>query len=266
MATNAYQRAAMPRGTNAVLDVRTVDNANANLLLVLKPGMRVLDVGCGSGTITKGIADIVGPNGYVCGIDRSKELIDIAQRNFKDYANLEFVSDDVMAFKPTLPFDVITTSRTLQWIETPQEVMKKMISILVPGGMICVLDYNHTKIEWQPAPPASMQYFYNQFLKWRADVGMNNAIGDALPQLVTGLHMQLQLHAAFPESTKREDPDFQTHISIWTKVAETRGQQLVADGYISEQERLQAIKDYNEYCINEAQTMRMYLMATHASV
>lgn len=58
-----------------------------------------------------------------------------------------------------------------------------------PRGRIVVLDYNHEKVRWEPAPPVSMQRSYAAFLKWRAEVGMDNAIADHLVSMfrVAGL-------------------------------------------------------------------------------
>jgi hypothetical protein len=40
------------------------------------------------------------------------------------------------------------------------------------------LDYNHEKIVWQPPPPRSMQTFYSGFLRWYAEVGIDDAIAE----------------------------------------------------------------------------------------
>lgn len=256
--STSYERAAMPQGTAAVLDTRTIENANANLLFVLQPGLSVLDVGCGSGTITKGIARYAGK---VTGIDRSEELISLANVN---PGNVTFLVGDILDYTPAEKFDIITTARTLQWIANPKEVIKKMVSLLKPGGLLCVLDYNHEAIQWDPAPPQSMLDFYAAFLKWRADAGMDNAIADHVVDLV---HVQaLKINVTQQdEYAERGMEGFDTHISLWKKVAETRGNQLVADGYITEAARLQAIEEYGMWAKEEAKSMRLYLKATHAT-
>jgi ubiquinone/menaquinone biosynthesis C-methylase UbiE len=256
--STSYERAAMPQGTAAVLDTRTVENANANILSVLQPGLSVLDVGCGSGTITKGIAKYAGK---VTGIDRSEELISLAKVH---PGNVTFLVGDIMDYSPDEKFDIITTARTLQWIANPGEVIKKMVALLNPGGMLCVLDYNHEAIQWDPVPPQSMLDFYAAFLKWRADAGMDNAIADHVIDLV---HVQaLKINVTQQdEYAARGMEGFDTHISLWKKVAETRGNQLVADGYITEAERLQAIEEYGVWAKEDAKSMRLYLKATHAT-
>ncbi len=156
MKSSAYQRAEMPTGTAAVLDERSLESSNANLLPVLKEGQRVLDVGCGSGAITEGIAKKVGEKGWVLGVDRSPELIDLAKNKFGHIPNLAFDQTDILDYHTDLRFDIITTARTLQWIANPLPVIGKMITLLKPGGLLCVLDYNHNLIEWKPQPPQSM--------------------------------------------------------------------------------------------------------------
>src|ERR1700755_3344514 len=96
MPSNAYTRAEMPAGTAKVLDERTLISSNANLLQVLHPGQMVLDVGCGSGVITRDIVDHVGPGGQVRGIDRSLELITLAKQRYASIPNLRFDCGDIL--------------------------------------------------------------------------------------------------------------------------------------------------------------------------
>ena len=72
MLTEATERAKMPEGTSVILDNRTLQKDYSTLITALKSGLRVLDVGCGTGAISKGIAEMVGTNGYVVGIDSSE--------------------------------------------------------------------------------------------------------------------------------------------------------------------------------------------------
>jgi len=264
MKTDAYQRAEMPSGTNAVLDQRSLEASNANLLTVLRPGQRVLDVGCGSGAITAGIAARVATDGMVMGIDRSADLIGQAQRKFAAVGNLHFGAVDILDYIPEVRYDVVTTARTLQWIADPLGVIQKMIGLLEPGGVLCVLDYNHELIEWDPEPPAAMRYFYDCFLRWRSDAGMYNDVIDRLPAMVSSLGLRVTLDQDESEYRQREDAGFQAHLGIWTKVAETRGNQLVSDGYVTEEQRLAAIDAYTRWCGTEARSMRLYLRAVHA--
>jgi len=165
---NAVERANMPQGTNQILDRRTVEKDNKNLLKWLTKGISVLDVGSGSGAITKGIADRVGPAGKARGIDTSDNLIALARENFRDVPNLDFLVADINSYAPEEKYDLITSARVLQWLDNPLEVLEKMYQLLKPGGCLSILDYNHGRIQWSPEPPAEMQRFYRAFFAMEA--------------------------------------------------------------------------------------------------
>lgn len=259
--SDAATRAEMPKGSQSVLDRRTVVNGNANLLHLLKRGNRVLDVGCGGGTITKDIAGLVGTQGSVVGIDTSEQLIAQARQHYAEIKNLSFYVADVNSYQPAELFDVVTSARVLQWLTHPADVVRKLIDLLKPQGCLTVLDYNHTKVEFSPELPITMQEFYAAFLKWRADAGMDNAIGDHLDEMfrlggLTGVES-----ADYSEVSIHGQKEFREDIAIWLKVAELRGPQVVADGYISESVRQQAREDYRQWIEHDAQYMRLYLRA-----
>ncbi|MBO9198682.1 MULTISPECIES: class I SAM-dependent methyltransferase [Niastella] len=256
-------RAAMPSGTNAVLDKRSLAASNANLLTVLSPGQTVLDAGCGSGAITHGIAGITGPTGTVIGIDRSEALIQQAADTYSNIKNLHFVAGDILDYNPPYLFDVITTARTLQWVANPQDLIRKMKTLLKPNGLLCVLDYDHTAITWQPQPPASMQFFYEQFLKWRSDAGMDNQIAIHTGDIMKEYGLEICYNADHSEYHQQPETGFLQHVNIWAVVAETRGKQMVADGYVSEAQRIQAASEYKHWCDTEAQSMRLVLRGIH---
>lgn len=254
----ASKRATMPKGANAVLDRRTIYNANKNLLLLVKPGHYVLDVGCGSGTITKGISELVGEDGLVLGLDPSIHLIDLAN-NHCNIKNINFEVGDINNFKTTNYFDIVTSARTLQWLANPIEVLRKMLTLIKKGGTISILDYNHDKIQWSPKVPPSMKNFYEAFLSWRSDAGMDNKIADNLEVAFRTLGLQNIVVSDQSEYTDNSMEDAHGAFSIWSTVAETRGKQLVEDGYITNELRLKAIEDYNAWIKDEAVSMTLYM-------
>ena len=254
------QRAEMPDGSAPILENRCLENDYATLLTILKPGMKVLDVGCGTGTMSADIADRVGPEGHVVGLDSSEMLIERGNTLYQNSSNLELLVGDLFKFIPEYPFDLIVSARVLQWLEDPLQAVIKMTSWLKPGGLLSVLDYDHTAIEFDPEPPLSMMKFYDQFLKWRADAGMSNTIANQLPQYfeTAGLAQINSLNAS--QKYIRGEADFVFKAGIWADVAASRGNQLVKDGYLDENLRLRAIEEYKNWVDSEAQSMKMKLM------
>ena len=254
----------MPVAHNPVLERRTVENANRNLLKYLKPGIRVLDVGCGSGAITRSIAEKVGSTGFVLGIDPNQGLIEQAWQNAGNWPGLAFEQADVYTFDSAEQFDLVTCARTLQWLAQPQEALLNMKRLVKPGGCLTVLDFNHEKITWTPEPPPAMRLFYNAFLKWRQEAGFNNAIADHLKDLMLQIGFRdIQVEEQH-EVSRESDPDFAVASRLWAEVAELRGPQLVKAGYITEEQRLQAIADYDNWIATVGLSMSVYLLAVDA--
>lgn len=257
----ANKRAAMPTVANPILERRTVENSNRNLLKHLKPGISVLDVGCGSGAITRGIAERVGVQGRVLGVDPGEKLIAEAQQHTAGLPQLAFQQADLFSFETTERFDIVTCARVLQWLNRPEEALVRMKNLVKPGGILAVLDYNHERIEWTPEPPAAMRAFYAAFLKWRQEAGFDNAIADHLRELFerNGLE-EVTVEPQF-EISRRENPGFAVASRIWAEVAEIRGPQLVKDGYIAEEDRLRAIEEYDQWITAPGESMQLYLLA-----
>jgi ubiquinone/menaquinone biosynthesis C-methylase UbiE len=116
---------------------------------LLRPGLSVLDVGCGTGAITVGIAEAVGPHGFVVGVDRDAGLLDIARREHDGVLNLQFAHADATSLPFDARFDVVTAARTLQWINEPGQAVVGMKEAASPSGILVALDYNHAANEWE---------------------------------------------------------------------------------------------------------------------
>jgi hypothetical protein len=152
-------------------------------------------------------------------------------------------------------------ARVLQWLSQPRTALQQMTVAPKPGGKIIVLDYNHTKIQWQPAPPRSMQVFYDAFLRWRVEAGMDNAIADHLADLCTAVGLAEVVVTPQHEVTQRHEADFATRAGIWANVATSRGRQMVQDGMISEAQRLAAEQEYRLWLRDAAVSQTLYLLA-----
>ena len=256
----------MPAETGRILNTRSLATSHRRLAELLQPAMNVLDVGCGTGAITRDIADVVGAQGCVVGLDISETLLAQVQVQRPNRSALRFVRGDVYAVPFNRAFDVVTAARVLQWVGRPDTAVRALSEAVKLHGTLLVLDYDHEQIQWRPSPPASMQRFYTAFLQWRADAGMDNAIAGHLAGLFESAGLVDIQVTPQHERTQRGDVDFASRIGIWAEVAATRGHQMVADGTLTEAERLAAEADYRAWIESDAQAHTLYLLAVEGAV
>ena len=132
---------------------RTAENSTAHLLPHLRPGARLLDVGCGPGTITVDLADRVAP-GPTLGIDPSAEVVAKAAALVGDRTNLTFATGDVYALEhPDASFDVVHAHQVLQHLTDPVGALREMRRVLAPGGVLAARDSNYAAFWWSPESP-----------------------------------------------------------------------------------------------------------------
>jgi SAM-dependent methyltransferase len=110
----------------------------------LKPGMRVIDVGCGSGKPTYYLNQIVGAGGSVLGIDNSPKRIAYARQNYAD-ANIEYLCRDFrMPLDDLGTFDFVWIRFVLEYFRsTSLKIVENVSSLLHPGGILCLIDLDH---------------------------------------------------------------------------------------------------------------------------
>ena len=112
----------------------------------LKKGMNVLDVGCGTGAITRIIAEIVNP-GRVIGIDFSAERLEIAKglAHEAGIENVEFIQCDILQERdfsnwPKNFFNLVWSRFLFEYLKKPEEVLRKLKELVAPGGKVVVAD------------------------------------------------------------------------------------------------------------------------------
>lgn len=136
---------------------RTAENSAGYLLPHLRPGMTLLDVGCGPGTITADLAELVAP-GRVVAVDRAEGILEqaaavAAERGLGD--RVEFAVADVHALDyPDDTFDVVHAHQVLQHVGDPVQALREMRRVCRPGGVVAARDGDYGAFFWYPEVPA----------------------------------------------------------------------------------------------------------------
>jgi 2-polyprenyl-3-methyl-5-hydroxy-6-metoxy-1,4-benzoquinol methylase len=133
---------------------RTAENSAAYLLPSLRPGLDLLDVGCGPGTITVDLAARIAP-GRVVGLDVSADPLPEA-RAAAARAGVEvtFQVGDVYALEADDDsFDVVHAHQVLQHLTDPVAALREMARVCRPGGVVAVRDVDYGAFVSFPADP-----------------------------------------------------------------------------------------------------------------
>lgn len=155
MSTKDFNGAPAPyHRYSPLFNQRTAANCASHLIPHIKPHHRILDIGCGPGSITLDLARLV-PNGSVLGIDINADSIATATASAKEQGvtNVEFHEQDVMGLSryESESFDIVHAHQLLLHLSQPLEVMREMRRLLKPGGVFATRD-NANRIVTPPLP------------------------------------------------------------------------------------------------------------------
>jgi SAM-dependent methyltransferase len=129
----------------------------------IRPGMRVLDLGCGAGDSTFVAADLVGPGGSVVGLDHSADALARARLRAgqRGLAQVQFIEGDIHDPAPGGPFDAIVERLGLWQLPDPAEVLRRQATALRPGGLVVAQDADLSS--WRSLPDTAL---WTQIMSW----------------------------------------------------------------------------------------------------
>lgn len=189
--------------------MRTV-RAALRRALPLRPGMRLLDAGCGIGLEAARLAE-EHPEVHVTGLDRNPELLDIARRRTEHGPdNVEWVEADLT--DPGLParsFDAIRTERVLMYLpgDRLDAALDHLVNALRPGGRIATfeLDYGATIL----APGSAPMRVIDRVVA---------TLQESLPQPFAGRLLQGMLRARGLRDVDAEPLSFRVSAPVWRRI------------------------------------------------
>jgi ubiquinone/menaquinone biosynthesis C-methylase UbiE len=126
-----------------------INSRNSRMVIELarvKPGDRVLDVGCGTGNLTLTAQSYAGPSGKVYGIDASPEMIEAAQKKAAHTGGkvvFEMGLIEKLDF-PEATFDVVISRLAIHHLPDDLKLQgfAEILRVLKPGGHLLIADFN----------------------------------------------------------------------------------------------------------------------------
>ncbi len=156
---------------------RTAETDAAFFLRYLQPGMRLLDVGCGPGSITVGLARRVEPAPAI-GLDPSESVIETARALAKGQ-RAKHVSFEVGTIYESRfaaeSFDAIFAHQVLQHLRRPVEALRQMRALLSSGGVVGVRDVDWGSTTFYPEKEGMRRFLTLYYELARRNGGEPNA-------------------------------------------------------------------------------------------
>jgi SAM-dependent methyltransferase len=115
----------------------------------IKKGMRCIDIGCGSGSVTRMMSDIVGRTGRVVGVDIDEKYLEYC-RSVSTQSNVEFVRDDISdsSLDSIGSFDIVFSRFLFVHLRDKTRAVRSMKRLLKRGGAMVVQELDHSPGSW----------------------------------------------------------------------------------------------------------------------
>lgn len=119
----------------------------------LGPGMRVADLGCGSGAATSVLGEVAGPGGQVLGVDISEQRVAYARERYGGPRAAFEVGDIRQPLERFGTFDFVWIRFVLEYyLRGAFEIVENAMRVLRPGGVLCLIDLDHNALSHHEVP------------------------------------------------------------------------------------------------------------------
>jgi len=121
-------------------------------------GERIADVGCGPGFYVNELAELVGAEGFVAGVDVSTAMLGVAAGRSAGRDNVAFHEGDATAVPlPDAGFDAALSVQVLEYVQDATAGLRELHRVVRPGGRVVVWDIDWSTLSWHSEDPARME-------------------------------------------------------------------------------------------------------------
>jgi SAM-dependent methyltransferase len=152
--------------------------------LGLRQGWRCLEVGCGNGSIAQWLSQRVAPSGHVVASDLDISCIGDVERPCLEVRQLDILRDSIEEGA----YDLVVARALLHHLPSAREALQRMIPALKPGGAL--LSIEPDMLPATVAEPEALRTFWQGWLKWSVDAGIDYFIGRGIAEWLDSLGME----------------------------------------------------------------------------
>ena len=192
--------------------------------LGVRPGWRCLELGCGNGSIAQALAERVAPTGYVVASDIDLTYIVDLQMPGLEVRRIDILQDAIEEGS----YDFVVARALLHHLTPAGEALERMVTALNPGGVL--LSIEPDMLPCTVTEPDSMRNFWQQWLKWSVEAGIDYSIGRKIPAWLDLLGLKDVAGEGYTAQFNGGS-DWATY---WTQTVRELAPSLLKLGYVTE--------------------------------
>jgi ubiquinone/menaquinone biosynthesis C-methylase UbiE len=199
----------------------------------IKKGMRCLDVGCGAGSVTRVLAELVGRKGQVVGTDVDERYLEYC-RNYRPQPNVSFMQDDISnSSLARESFDAIYSRFMFVHLKDARKAVHSMKQLVKKGGMIIIEELDHSPDSWLCYPEnQSVKILRDIYVALVKKAGGDPFAGRKIYNLMVEESLDADLECNSPCLLMGHEP----YNTLGWRIAESLKPQIQSHGLLTEQE------------------------------
>src|ERR1700728_2803713 len=150
----------------------------------VRPGWRCLELGCGTGSIAQALAVAVAPTGHVVASDIDLAYIADLRMPCLEVRRIDILQDVI----EEASYDLVVARALLHHLTPARDALERMVAALKPGGVL--LSIEPDMLPCTVTEPDAMRAFWQGWLKWSMEAGIDYSIGRKIPAWLDSLGLE----------------------------------------------------------------------------